>query len=85
LQVAKVELRPPVNTHDDREQRLDPRQRFSQAVVVHRDDVGAQLRDARATPVFALGAFTLDARRVERVERPANGVDLESAVVACFG
>src|ERR1035441_6510524 len=49
-----------VNSHDGREQRLDPRQRFSQAVVVRLNDVGAQLGDARATPVCRLEAFTLD-------------------------
>src|SRR5665213_1558521 len=75
-----------VNSHDGREQRLDPRQRFSQAVVVRLNDVGAQLGDARATPVCRLEAFTRDACRVERcLEHRAYGVDLESALSACFG
>src|ERR1019366_8553805 len=76
---------PAVNSHDGREQRLDPRQRFSQAVVVRLNDVGAQLGDARATPVCRLEAFTLDACGVERLEHRAYGVDLESALSACFG
>jgi hypothetical protein len=63
LQIAQLGMAVAVHARDGAEQRLDPRQRFSQAVVVNGDDVGAQLRDADPAPVFALESLTIDAGR----------------------
>lgn len=74
-----------VNAHDGREQRLDLEKRVPEAVVVHYQQMGAQLHQACAAPVSIFEPRIPAARRVERVDCGPDRIDLNAAFCACLG
>lgn len=79
LSVAEPRLAVAVNPDDGGKQALDPGEGLTQAVVVHRDDMGAQLRRFDLTPVAVLDTGALQATLVERYEGGEDLAELESA------
>ena len=85
LSVAEPRLAVAVNPDHGGKQALDPGEGLTQAVVVHRDDVGAQLRRFDLTPVAVLDAGALQATLVDRLEGGEDLLELESAFGAGRG
>ena len=85
LSVAEPRRAVAVNPDHGGEQAIDPREGVTQAVVVHRDDVVAQLCRPDLTPVSALDAGAPRVTLVERSERGKDLVELEPMLGAGRG